>query len=200
MSFEILITCGFLFGIGFGFCVQRAGLCFSAGLAEVFLGHGKRIERILAIILAITFIGFLASGYLNPSLGLKPIGHIRGYGFYNLLAGLIFGAGMLLSGGCILGTLRQIGEGNLTFIVVLAAFIPGMAFVVHVLNPLLGPGYAVQKPLLSELLGVGAPYISIFFAAGALVWFAALSKRRRQQKRLSPTHQLPEEDRERRAG
>lgn len=199
MSFALLATCGILFGIGLGFCVQRAGFCISAGLAEIFLGHGKRIGRLLAIVLAITSLGFLISGYIDPSLGLKPIGQIRGYGLYNLLAGMIFGAGILLCGGCILGTLRQIGEGNLTFLVVLAAFIPGMALVVHVLNPLLAAGYAVQKPLLTDLLGVGAPYLSLFLAAVALLWLLALNRRPKQQKPLSSAHQQHEEDRERRA-
>ena len=34
MSFEILVALGFAFGIGFGYFVQRSGLCFAVGLAE----------------------------------------------------------------------------------------------------------------------------------------------------------------------
>ena len=139
MPFALLCIIGFIFGIGFGFCVQRAGLCFAHGLGEVYMGKGKRILRLFFVIFLITTTGFFVSSFFSPQLGLKPIGEIRGYGFFNLLSGMFFGAGILLNGGCILGTLRQIGEGNINFLVVFIAFIPGMAFIVYGVNPWLAP-------------------------------------------------------------
>ena len=127
MSFGLLIAIGVLFGVGFGYCVQRSGLCFAQGLAEVYLGRGKRILRLFTVIFIVTSAGFLLSGYLSPADGLKPVGLLRGHGLLNLLSGLLFGAGIALSGGCILGTLRQLGEGNLTYLVVLLAFAPAGA-------------------------------------------------------------------------
>ena len=159
-----MLWTGFLFGIGFGFFVQRAGLCFAHGLGEIFMGKGKRIARYFLLIFAITGTGFLLSGAVSSSLGLKPVGEIRGYGFYNIISGMIFGAGIALNGGCILGTLRQMGEGNLTFLVVFLSFIPGMALVVFGLNPLLEKGYQTQKILLPSLLGAPA-----FVVMGVLV-------------------------------
>ncbi len=180
MSFQLLVTLGILFGIGFGFFVQRAGLCFAHGLGEIFIGRGKRIIRLFLVIFVITSIGFLLSGYFFPSLGLKPIGQVRGFGFYNLLSGMLFGGGIALCGGCILGTLRQIGEGNLTFLIVMVCFIPGMALVVFGLNPLLEGGYNVQKLLLPGMLGVAAPYVTATLAAGAVIWFLAIRSRKRR--------------------
>ncbi|HOY10151.1 MAG TPA: YeeE/YedE thiosulfate transporter family protein [Candidatus Omnitrophota bacterium] len=149
-----MLWIGFLFGIGFGFFVQRAGLCFAHGLGEIFMGKGKRIARYFLLIFVITGTGFWLSGAVSPLLGLKPVGEIRGHGFYNVLSGLIFGAGIALNGGCVLGTLRQIGEGNLSFLVVFIALIPGMALVVYGLNPLLEKGYQAQQVVLPDLLGV----------------------------------------------
>lgn len=163
MGVQTLIL-GFIFGTGFGFFVQRAGLCFAHGLGEIFIGKGKRIARFFLLIFAITGSGFLLSSYVNPDLGLKTIGQIRGHGFYNLISGILFGAGIALNGGCILGTLRQIGEGNLTFLIVFFSFIPGMAFIVYVVNPALQENYNVQQVLLPDLLGVPA-----FAVMGALV-------------------------------
>jgi|GEM_PF-1290404 len=206
MSFEVLLALGFAFGIGFGYFVQRAGFCIAVGLAEIYMGHGKRIAKLLALIFAITSVGFLLSGHFNPSLGLKPIGQIRGFGFYNLAAGMLFGAGILLNGGCILGTLRQIGEGNLTFVVVLLSFIPGMAIVVHVLDPLLVHGYHVQKPLLSGLLGAPASYVTLALAIAATAWLVRLHRRSTKGRRgasLSDTGTMDGGEgtsRERRAG
>ncbi|HNQ23110.1 MAG TPA: YeeE/YedE thiosulfate transporter family protein [Phycisphaerae bacterium] len=177
MSFPLLATLGVLFGIGFGYFVQRAGLCFAHGLGEIYLGRGKRITRMFLVVFTITSVGFLLSGYVSDALGLKAVGQLRGFGFYNVLSGILFGAGIALCGGCILGTLRQLGEGNLMYLVVLVALIPGMALVVYGLDPLLEKGYHVEKLLLPGLLGVAAPYVTATLAAGAVIWFLAIRKR-----------------------
>ncbi len=186
MSFTLLLIIGVVFGIGFGFFVQRAGFCIAAGLGEMFAGRGKRILRLLLIVFIITSAGFMISGYISPELGLKTIGQIRGLGFYNIVSGLLFGAGIILSGGCILGTLRQIGEGNLIFIITLVSFIPGMALVVYVLDPLLEKGYfisngegaQVKNILLSDLMGVQPVWITATLVIGAILWYRSVGKRK----------------------
>lgn len=172
-----MLLLGFFFGIGFGYFVQRAGLCFAHGLGEIFAGKGKRIIRLFCVIFIISGLGFLLSGAFSGELGLKTIGQLRGHGFYNVLAGMIFGAGILLNGGCILGTLRQIGEGNMTFLLVFISFIPGMALVVYVLNPLLAHGYEVKNILLPELLGIPAPILTCSLVFAAIVWFVSVSRK-----------------------
>ena len=176
MSFQNLLL-GFLFGIGFGYFVQRAGLCFAHGLGEIFMGKGKRIIRLFIIIFIITSFGFLLSKYINPNLGLKTVGQIRGSGFFNLLAGMFFGAGILMNGGCILGTLRQLGEGNMTFLVVFFSLIPGMALVVYIINPLLEKGYMSHNILLPQLLGTTSVYVTGVLAIGALLWYVMINKK-----------------------
>lgn len=180
MSFPVLAIIGFLFGVGFGYFVQRAGLCYAHGLAEIYMGKGKRIFRIFTIMFIITALGFLLSGYLFPKsgLGLKVVGQIRGEGFFNILSGLLFGAGILLNGGCVLGTLRQIGEGNMTFLVVLISFIPGMALVAYWLDPLLKNGYNIRQLLLPQLLGVPPFYVTGILALGCFVWYMFIRRRK----------------------
>lgn len=180
LSFEFLAIIGFLFGIGFGVFTQRSGLCYAHGLGEIFMGKGKRIARIFLIMFIITSIGFLLSGYYSSDLGLKAVGQIRGYGFYNILAGVFFGAGILLNGGCILGTLRQIGEGNMTFVLILFSFIPGMALVVFGLNPILDTYYNTAcgtGSLLPDIVGIAAPYVTLAMVIGAIIWFISIRKK-----------------------
>ncbi len=184
MSFETRLAVGFLFGIGFGFFVQRGGLCFAHGIAELYMGMGRRILKLFLVIFVITSLGFLASGHVSADLGLKPIGQIRGSGFYNLLSGMIFGAGIALNGGCILGTLRQIGEGHLIYMITLLSFIPGMALVVYGINPLLESGYEIQGRLLPQLLGVPAPYVTGVLASAAVIGFACVGRRRSRRRSL----------------
>lgn len=179
MSFETLLVLGLLFGIGFGFFVQRAGLCFAHGIAEVYMGSGRRIARLFLTIFVITSLGFLLSSRLSPELGLKPVGQIRGSGLVNVISGLLFGAGIALNGGCILGTLRQIGEGNLAYLITLVALIPGMALVVYGLDPLLKAGYEIHGRLLPEIIGVPAAYVTCALAGGALAGLWRLRRRGR---------------------
>lgn len=166
-----MLLVGLLFGIGFGFLVQRAGLCFAQGFASLILGKGKRILTMWFIILIVTSIGFLF-------LGLKPIGQIRGYGFFNILSGIIFGAGIALSGGCILGSLRQLGEGNLFYLVVLLSFIPGMWFIVKIINPILKDFYNVQGILLPQLFPVPEAYITMTLCVIALIGLFVVNRKK----------------------
>ena len=179
LPFEILAGVGFLFGIGFGVFTQRSGLCYAHGLGEIFMGNGKRIARIFLVMFIITSIGFLLSGYYSGDLGLKAVGQIRGYGFYNILAGVFFGAGILLNGGCILGTLRQIGEGNMTFVLIFLSFIPGMALVIFGINPLLDTYYNLAcgtGSLLPDIVGISAPYVTLALVIGAIIWLVSIKK------------------------
>ncbi len=177
MPFEILVMIGLAFGIGFGFCVQRAGLCFAHGFGEIYLGKGKRIIRLFLVIFAITSVGFLLSPYIAPETGLKPIGQLRGFGLFNILSGMLFGAGIALSGGCVLGTLRQLGEGNLTFLIVLLSFIPGLALVEYVVNPALLQAYHTENVILPGMLGLAAPLITVPLVFAAIVGLYALRRR-----------------------
>ena len=95
--------------------------------------------------------------------------------------GCFFGAGILLNGGCILGTLRQIGEGNMLFLVVLLSFIPGMALIVYGLNPILEDGYNIKNVLLPELLGSSNAYVAISLAIAAVIGLVFVSRKRQKQ-------------------
>jgi len=166
-----MLLIGLLFGIGFGFFVQRAGLCFSQGLASLIMGKGKRILTMWFIIVIVTSIGFLL-------LGLKTIGQIRGSGFFNILSGAIFGAGIALSGGCILGTLRQLGEGNLFYLIVLISFIPGMWLIVKVVNPILADNYNIQNILVPQLLSTPAAYVTAALCLISLIGLVVVNKKK----------------------
>lgn len=179
MSFALLAAIGIAFGVGFGFFVQRAGLCFAHGLGEIYVGRGKRIIRLFLVVFIITSVGFVLSRYITPGTGLKPIGELRGFGLFNVISGMLFGAGIALSGGCILGTLRQLGEGNMTFLIVLLSFIPGLALVCYVLNPVFEQAYDTRKIVLPDMLGIAAPYVTSFLVLGALVWFYSVRRRTR---------------------
>ncbi|EKD27004.1 MAG: hypothetical protein ACD_79C00937G0003 [uncultured bacterium] len=161
----------FLFGIGFGFFVQRAGFCFAQGFASMFTGKSKRIMNMWFVILIITTLGF-------TYLGLKPVGEIRGYGFFNLLSGVIFGIGISISGGCILGSLRQLGEGNLFYLIVLLSMIPGMWLQTKVIDPILTLKYDVKKVVVPELFGGSPYYVAFVVCAIAIIGLIIINSKK----------------------
>ncbi len=162
---EPTLAWGFFFGVVFGIIVQRMSFCISTDLAQAFVGNYRRMLLWFAIIFIITGAGFQ---YLGP----KAVGQLRGYGVYNILSGIFFGLGIILSGGCVIGTLRRMGEGFLHSWIVFFSWIPGMALVVYVLNPILQSTYHIQKPLLSDVLGVNHWYVygalAVIFGALAI--------------------------------
>ncbi len=147
-----LISLCILFGIGFGFFAQRAGLCIVTGITEIFMGKGKRFLALISVIVIICAIGF-------SILGLKPAGELRCFGIYNLLAGIIFGIGIFISGGCITGSMIKVGEGNISSIIVLLSMIPGMALSVYVITPLIKNSFFSKKLLLTDIIKINRFYI-----------------------------------------
>jgi hypothetical protein len=173
MSFKVYLI-GIIFGIGMGYFVQRASLCFSVGIGEFFSGRGKNITQMFLIIFAVTALGFIA-------IGIKPVGQIRGYGLFNVLSGMFFGAGIIMSGGCILGSLRQLGEGNLSYLLVILAMIPGMAVVVYAIDPILTSWYKNQQLSIGQALQLPNYIIVTPLIIAALTGTIVISKRRKKR-------------------
>ena len=109
-----------LFGIGYGIVIQRSKFCFAAAFRDLFLF--KRGELMKAIIagLIIATIGFAIIMFVTIELdksvdtikdGLPANAKVNPIGLQTLIAGIIFGFGMVLSGGCATGTLWRAGEG-----------------------------------------------------------------------------------------
>lgn len=104
-----------LLGVAFGVILQRSRLCFASAFRDLFLlGEGRALKALLAG-LAVATAGFwLFQQRLVPDPGLGDLpgrAHVFPVGLHTLVAGLLFGFGMVLAGGCVSGTLYRLGEG-----------------------------------------------------------------------------------------
>jgi uncharacterized membrane protein YedE/YeeE len=119
-----------VFGLAFGFVLQRARFCFASAFRDLFLlGHGRNMKGVLAG-LAVASIGFglvmsrqvpmTFLGILPPSANVLPLG------IHTALGGLLFGAGMVLAGGCVSGSLYRMGEGYVGSWVAFAGVMVGL--------------------------------------------------------------------------
>ena len=104
-------------GVAFGAICQRSRFCFVAGFRDLFLMKQGRMMRGIIAGLAIGTAGFamiMATVLPNPGIGTLPSdAHILPLGIATVLGGLMFGFGMVLSGGCVSGSLYRMGEGYL---------------------------------------------------------------------------------------
>lgn len=111
------------FGIVLGIINQRSRFCFVRAFREPFMTGDGSMTKGAALALLVGVAGFAVikgsdlsdmrelETMVNPSVW---IGSISG--------GLIFGFGMVLSGGCASGSLWRLGEGQLKFVLVLTMF------------------------------------------------------------------------------
>ncbi len=119
-----------LFGLGLGFVLQRSRFCWVSAVSNCFLFKDTRLLEGVMGGLFIATIGFAAYMYrLMPDPGPGILRYdviVSPFGWHLLLGGAMFGFGMMLSGGCIVGNLYRIGEGAMSAVVAFAGILAGM--------------------------------------------------------------------------
>jgi uncharacterized membrane protein YedE/YeeE len=95
-------------GLAFGVVFERYHICMNSAITHVFLfGGTRRLKGLLAAVLvsAVLFNLLIALGVVETAtMSLLPT---------TIFAGVVFGIGMTLAGGCISGTLFKMGQGYL---------------------------------------------------------------------------------------
>jgi hypothetical protein len=103
-------TLYWLFGILFGFVLQRSRFCITAGFRDIFLIRNTTVTRAVIICLVISTLMFaFIISYTPPSYNIEP--KLYPVGIHTVVGGIIFGIGMVIAGGCASGTLMRVGEG-----------------------------------------------------------------------------------------
>lgn len=145
---------GLLIGICFGFIVYRTNFCTMGSISDILsFGDWNRFRAwLLAIAVAIFGVWILESaGIADMTLSMYQTPALA-WGA-NVVGGLMFGFGMVFSGGCISRNLVRAGGGDLRSIVVL--LITGI-FAYMTIGGLLGPlRVALFTPLTTDLTEAG---------------------------------------------
>ena len=121
-----------LVGITFGVIIQRSRFCFTAAFRDLFLLGQTRMIKGVLIGLAVCTVGFamvMSNVYPNPGFGSPPAdANVLPVGLSTLVAGTLFGIGMVLAGGCVSGSLSRMGEGYLASWVAIGGVMVGLFF------------------------------------------------------------------------
>lgn len=112
-----------LLGMAAGFVMHRADFCITGIFRDLFL-FGRRTMLYALVLLMTTLVPFYE---LTRLLGLTryPFPLFGPPSFSNLLGGLLFGIGMVLAGGCVVGSLYRLGSGSSLAATVVLGLIAG---------------------------------------------------------------------------
>ena len=115
------------FGFVYGMCLQYGKFCFSSAFRDLFAVGVTRMA--VGIMIAMVPFGVVSALLTATGTGaFQP----APYGVHSVVAGLIFGAGMVLAGGCASGSLYKAGEGSGVAMLTVAALSVTQAIVVDV--------------------------------------------------------------------
>ncbi len=111
-SIILMYAVGLLLGLAAGFLMHRSDYCMAGMFRDLFMFRQSFRLRALALQIVLTMLAFEAFRLLDllplypfPILGAPSLAAIAG--------GALFGLGMVLAGGCVVGTLYKMGAGSL---------------------------------------------------------------------------------------
>jgi len=113
------------FGFVYGMCLQGGRFCFSSAFRDLFAVGVPRM--VVGIMIATVLFGLTAS--VVSAAGMSAF-HSAPFGVHSVIAGFVFGVGMVFAGGCASSSLYKTGEGNsVSFIVLLSISVVQAALV-----------------------------------------------------------------------
>ena len=107
----VMLVAGLLIGIGAGFVMHRADYCVAGMFRDLFLFRTTRMLKSLILLVAFSMLLFeiiRLSGWVAV-----PFPFFGSPSLINLFGGMLFGIGMVLAGGCVVGSLYKLGSGSL---------------------------------------------------------------------------------------
>ena len=110
-----------IFGVALGVISQRSRLCFVRAFREPFLTGDSDHTRAMLLGLAVSVIGFA----IIKTVVLEKAEEFVRDTFWagSVIGGMIFGFGMILTGGCGGGTIWRVGEGHVKLWIALVGYI-----------------------------------------------------------------------------
>jgi len=121
----MLIT-GLLLGLSAGFIMHRSDYCIAGMFRDLFLFRSLLKLRTLLLLIVSSMVLFELARHLGL-LPLYPFPLLGSPSLTNVIGGFFFGIGMVLAGGCVVGTLYKMGAGSVLSAVAFAGLIVGSA-------------------------------------------------------------------------
>lgn len=106
-EYYVYLSAYLWFGVVYGMSLQYGRFCFASAFRDLFAVKVTRMA--VGIMVSMVFFGLVVA-FVNL-LGMSPF-EPAPVGYYQIIAGFIFGIGMVLAGGCASGSLYKAAEGS----------------------------------------------------------------------------------------
>ena len=113
-EYYIYLSVYLWFGMIYGMCLQYGKFCFSSAFRDLF---AIRVPRMLVGIVIATLLFGVVSAPITAA-GLSTF-HAAPVSSHAVIAGIFFGIGMVIAGGCASSSLYKTGEGNMNALIVI---------------------------------------------------------------------------------
>jgi hypothetical protein len=173
-----------LFGVVFGVVFQRSRFCLVNAFREPFMTGASLHARAAALALVLALVGFT----VLKATDLKDAGEWVFPSFWlgALVGGMLFGAGMVLAGGCGAGSIWRAGEGHVKLWIAVCFFAAGASMMRQFLMRTDFIRKLGDSIFLPNLMGWGWAVSAV--AALMLIWYLLAGWR--EQKRQAGVLQL----------
>jgi len=162
-------------GLAAGFVMHRSDFCMAGMFRDLFLFRRTVMVKSFVLLVVTSMVLFEAARWTGL-LSVYPFPLLYPPTAANLIGGLLFGVGMVLAGGCVVGTLYKMGAGSVLSLTAFGGLIFGSglyaeihpAWAAFVNKTTMFPG----KITVAQIVGVD-PLIPVLVVAvpGALLLF-----------------------------
>ncbi|TAN43727.1 MAG: YeeE/YedE family protein [Nitrospirae bacterium] len=119
----LIMIAGLVLGFAGGIIMHRSDYCVAGMFRDIFMFKNTFMLRTLLILVSVSMalfeIGRRSGALIHPFPILGPPS------LASFIGGVLFGVGMVLAGGCVVGTLYKMGSGSLVSLVAFAGLIIG---------------------------------------------------------------------------
>jgi uncharacterized membrane protein YedE/YeeE len=120
-GYAVTVAISLVLGLATGVVMHRADFCLTAIFRDFFLFRRTFMLKIL--LLTVAFSALLFEG--GRLTGLLKGNSFGGPSLTNIIGGILFGVGMVIAGGCVVGTLYKMGAGSVVSATAFAGLIAG---------------------------------------------------------------------------
>jgi uncharacterized membrane protein YedE/YeeE len=184
-GYPLIIACSLVIGLVAGFVMHRADFCTTAAFRDLFLFRDFFLLRQM-LLLGVVSMALFEFGRLAGLIAQQPFPLLGTPTLANVLGGFVFGIGMVLAGGCVVGSLYKMGAGSLASALALSGMLAGSAAYAE-LHPQWS-AFAQSTVLVRDAvtvpqwLGVSPSAVLLPLAALGSIWLAHEFRAGRMQR------------------
>ncbi|MEN8171123.1 MAG: YeeE/YedE family protein [Pseudomonadota bacterium] len=122
----IILVTSSLCGLLAGFIMHRSDFCVTGMFRDLFLFRDAFMLRVLGVLIVVSMLLFELA-LLGGAISHHPFPLLGTPSLANIIGGFFFGVGMVLAGGCVVGTLYKMGSGSVVSIIAFVGLLAGSA-------------------------------------------------------------------------